>query len=131
MGTHHGGLGWLPKDGRELRVIRGRIEKRAAKLAQEVVAALRLESKIEVMQTSVPGAPILRYVPETKRSLDELGLKQHIDLREAVLRNKYLHVRRLEPCSYLPSVPNGCLRVVEKVDQHHRVNLSCRIALGT
>ena len=60
-------------------------------LAQEVAAALRPESEIEVMQKAVPGMPILRYVPETKRAQEELGLKQHIDLRTAVLRTAAWH----------------------------------------
>jgi dTDP-glucose 4,6-dehydratase len=55
-------------------------------LAQEVVAALRPESQIEVLQKAVPGAPIHRYLPDTRRSLEELGLKQRIDLQEAILR---------------------------------------------
>jgi len=55
-------------------------------LAQEVAAALRPETRIEVLQNAVPGAPVLRYLPDTKRSLEELGLKQRIDLREAILR---------------------------------------------
>ena len=60
-------------------------------LAQEVLATLRPEGQIEVMRKAIPGVPILRYVPETKRSLEELGLKQHIDLREAVLRTAAWH----------------------------------------
>jgi dTDP-glucose 4,6-dehydratase len=60
-------------------------------LAQEVVATLQPESQIEVMRKAIPGVPILRYVPKTKRSLEELGLKQHIDLREAVLRTAAWH----------------------------------------
>jgi dTDP-glucose 4,6-dehydratase len=60
-------------------------------LAQEVIATLRPESQIEVMRKAFPGAPILRYVPETKRALEELGLKQHINLREAILRTAAWH----------------------------------------
>jgi dTDP-glucose 4,6-dehydratase len=60
-------------------------------LAQQVAATLRPESRIEVMQKALPGAPTPRYVPETKRALEELGLKQHIDLRTAVLRTAAWH----------------------------------------
>jgi dTDP-glucose 4,6-dehydratase len=60
-------------------------------LAQEVVATLGPESRIEVLQKAIHAAPILRYVPETKRSFEELGLKQRIDLREAILRTACWH----------------------------------------
>ncbi len=60
-------------------------------LAQQVVAALRPEIQIEVMRKATPDAPILRYVPETIRALEELGLKQQIDLREAILRTAVWH----------------------------------------
>jgi len=60
-------------------------------LAQQVAATLRPAVPIEVMQKAIPGVPILRYVPETKRALEELGLKQHIDLRTAILRTAVWH----------------------------------------
>jgi nucleoside-diphosphate-sugar epimerase len=55
-------------------------------LAEEVRAALQPNLKIEILAHPAPDAPSLRYVPSVQRAYDDLGLKQTIELREAIQR---------------------------------------------
>jgi dTDP-glucose 4,6-dehydratase len=55
-------------------------------LAQEAVTALGVSNPIEVANRAVPGSPILRYVPDTARASEELGLQVRVDLRDAIRR---------------------------------------------
>jgi nucleoside-diphosphate-sugar epimerase len=55
-------------------------------LAGETCAALAPRQEIRVDRQPVAHAPVLRYVPATARAREELGLEQHIGLREAIRR---------------------------------------------
>ncbi len=55
-------------------------------LARETASVLRPDLSIRVDKQPTPDAPILRYVPATTCAREELGLRQHIDLREAIQR---------------------------------------------
>jgi nucleoside-diphosphate-sugar epimerase len=63
--------------------------------ARLVRASLAAEVPIEVA-SSPKSAPANRYVPDTSRSVEELGLQQYINLREGVRRTAAWH--RLAPC---------------------------------
>ena len=60
-------------------------------LAQETVAALGVSNPIEVGKTPVEGAPVHRYVPDTRRAAEELGLKVRVELRDAIRRTAQWH----------------------------------------
>ncbi|HWE53412.1 MAG TPA: NAD-dependent epimerase/dehydratase family protein [Bryobacteraceae bacterium] len=57
-----------------------------AELAAAVVEVIDPRVRIEMAGVAVPGKPPLRYVPSTKLARTELGLKENIDLKEAILR---------------------------------------------
>ena len=55
-------------------------------LARATVDALGQSSEIRIASAPVQGAPIRRYVPDTQRAQQELGLRQHVNLAEAIRR---------------------------------------------
>ena len=57
-----------------------------AELAATIAAALRPGTRIRVASKAEPGAPVERYVPETRRARAEMGLRQHIYLEDAIGR---------------------------------------------
>jgi dTDP-glucose 4,6-dehydratase len=57
-----------------------------ADLARVVVDATAPETRIEIHCEPVPGAPPLRYVPDTRRAETELGLRPSIPVAEGVRR---------------------------------------------
>lgn len=50
------------------------------------LVARHFKTTVEISKKAVPGAPVDRYVPSTRRAQIELGLKEHIGLEEAVSR---------------------------------------------
>ncbi|MCA1826010.1 MAG: NAD-dependent epimerase/dehydratase family protein [Myxococcales bacterium] len=46
---------------------------------------------VEIRGTPVPGKPVDRYVPSTRRAREELGLAQRVPLREAIRRTARWH----------------------------------------
>lgn len=57
-----------------------------SELAQAVAATLNPETVIHTSGQPVSGAPPLRYVPSVDRAKQILGLKQTVDLQEAIRR---------------------------------------------
>jgi nucleoside-diphosphate-sugar epimerase len=55
-------------------------------LAEQVIAELNPQLRIEVSQARSPVGPRLQYVPDVRRAEEHLGLRQHIGLREAIRR---------------------------------------------
>ena len=55
-----------------------------AELAQTVSTEIGNKSPVEIALQAVPGRPVSRYVPATKRAEVELGLKVQIPLRDAI-----------------------------------------------
>jgi dTDP-glucose 4,6-dehydratase len=58
-----------------------------ADLAATVRQSLKAPSEIRIARKSVPGAAPERYVPDTWRARNELGLRQSILLRDAICRS--------------------------------------------
>jgi len=56
------------------------------RLASAVVDTLAPGNPIEVMKQAPPGAPVSRYVPDTRFACDDLGLQVWVDLPEAIRR---------------------------------------------
>lgn len=46
---------------------------------------------VQIDKTPVPGAPVDRYVPSTRRAREELGLSQRVPLAEAIRRTAQWH----------------------------------------
>ena len=62
-----------------------------ASLAEEVTSVLCPGLPVQIALGSQPGAARSQYVPATKRSTDELGLRQTIFLRDAIRRTAEWH----------------------------------------
>ena len=62
-----------------------------AELAETVQDALAAPEPICVEGTRIPGVPPSRYVPDTSRARQELGLRQWVPLREAIRRTAAWH----------------------------------------
>jgi nucleoside-diphosphate-sugar epimerase len=62
-----------------------------AELAATVAATLNPGTQIGVAQAATIGAPAQRYVPDTGRARGELGLAQHVSLRDAIARTAAWH----------------------------------------
>ena len=60
-------------------------------LAEEVASVLCPGMPVQIASSSRPGAAGSRYVPDTKRSTEELGLRQTIFLRDAIRRTAEWH----------------------------------------
>jgi dTDP-glucose 4,6-dehydratase len=65
-----------------------------AELADIVVRTLKPDLKVEVAREPVPGELPLRYAPSTQRAQSELGLRECIDLSEAIQRTARWHRQR-------------------------------------
>ena len=67
-------------------------------LAEAVAAVSGTGAGIHVAGTAVPGAPPLRYVPDTSRAKRELGLRARVTLRDGIGRtfdwHRRLHAER-------------------------------------
>ncbi len=59
-----------------------------ARMVRDVVAP---SAELRVLQAADPNRPVQRYVPETKRAGDELGLRVHIGLRDGIARTAAWH----------------------------------------
>ncbi len=57
-----------------------------AKLAETVAQSFQTDVDIKVAKSSNPDRPPERYVPSTKRVCDECGVRQSVDLKEAISR---------------------------------------------
>ena len=55
-----------------------------ADLARTVVEVLGVSSGIEVEQEAVPGSPVAQYVPSIAKAREQLGLRVHVSLRDAI-----------------------------------------------
>lgn len=55
-------------------------------LAETVIRLLAPANRVRVLQAPNPAAPAERYVPDTRRARDELGLAERISLEESILR---------------------------------------------
>lgn len=66
-------------------------------LAQIVAATLKPDTRIQVTQQAVPGAPPSRYVPCVDRAREMLGLRQSIGLEECIRRTAAWHAQRDSP----------------------------------
>ena len=55
-------------------------------LAEQVVAELNPHLRIEILQARNPIGPRLQYVPDVRKAEEELGLRQHVGLGEAIHR---------------------------------------------
>lgn len=55
-------------------------------LAKIVAQMFQPELEVRVMQKREPNRPVERYVPSTQRALQELNLRQVIDLKESIKR---------------------------------------------
>ncbi len=60
-------------------------------LAEVAVSALDPKLKISVRQQPEPGAQLQQYVPSTGRAKAQLGLKQRVDLRNAISKTAMWH----------------------------------------
>lgn len=62
---------------------------------REVAEIVRAEvapgQNVDVARAPVPGAPVSRYVPDTRRAREELGLDEWVSLPEAVRRTAAWH----------------------------------------
>jgi len=65
-----------------------------AELANQVVRTLNPGLRVEIAREPVPGRLPERYVPSTKRAQAELGLRENIDLSEAIARTARWHKQR-------------------------------------
>lgn len=60
-------------------------------LAKQVAGQFSIRLAIEILGTPDPQRPIERYVPNTQRAKNELGLKETIPLEDAINRTKQWH----------------------------------------
>ena len=51
-----------------------------------VADGFRPRPEVQILGSPTPGKPAERYVPSTRRAVGELGLRQCIDLPEAIRR---------------------------------------------
>ncbi len=62
-----------------------------AELAQLVLDAVAPLAELRILQAANSNRPALRYVPDTKRAYDELGLRVNIALRDGIGRTAAWH----------------------------------------
>jgi dTDP-glucose 4,6-dehydratase len=65
-----------------------------AELANLVARTLNPGIRVEIAREPVPGRLPRRYVPSTQRAQAELGLREHTNLNEAILRTARWHGQR-------------------------------------
>jgi nucleoside-diphosphate-sugar epimerase len=65
-----------------------------AQLAEAVSRALPGQAEVQIAQKPVPGQPAARYIPETARAEQELGLREWVSLDEAIRRTAQWHQKR-------------------------------------
>ncbi len=66
-----------------------------AQLANEIAQTLHPGIGVEFAREPDPSQPVRRYVPSTELARTELGLREHIDLREAIQRTADWHRQRV------------------------------------
>jgi dTDP-glucose 4,6-dehydratase len=64
-----------------------------AKLAETVVSVLDPSVAVTIARQPSPGQALQQYVPRTQRAQRELGLRQTVDLAEAIRRTAIWHAR--------------------------------------
>ncbi len=74
-------------------------------LAEEVASVLSPGLPIHMASSSQPGQPRGQYVPSTRRSADDLGLRQTVPMRDAIRRTAEWHGWRADR----PSQHEGAL----------------------
>jgi dTDP-glucose 4,6-dehydratase len=62
-----------------------------AELAEAVSRTLPGHAPVQIAQNPVPGQPAARYIPETARAEQELGLREWVSLEEAIRRTAQWH----------------------------------------
>ena len=62
-----------------------------AGLARTVLNAVAPSAELRILRAADPSLPMLRYVPETKRGYDELGLRVNIALQDGIGRTAAWH----------------------------------------
>jgi dTDP-glucose 4,6-dehydratase len=62
-----------------------------AALARAVLDVVAPAAQLRILQAADPSRPVLRYVPETRRAGDELGLRVEIGLRDGIGRTAAWH----------------------------------------
>jgi len=67
-----------------------------AQLAEAVRRTVAPQAEIQIAQKPVPGQPAARYVPETARAEQELGLREWVSLEEAIRRTAQWHWKTRE-----------------------------------
>jgi dTDP-glucose 4,6-dehydratase len=65
-----------------------------AQLAETVSRTLPGHAPVQIAQKPVTGQPAARYVPETARAEQELGLREWVELDEAIRRTAQWHQKR-------------------------------------
>lgn len=60
-------------------------------VAETVAGAFAQAPTVTIDKEPTPGAPAQRYIPATKRAIEELGLKTRVTLAEAVQRTIHRH----------------------------------------
>lgn len=66
-----------------------------AELANIVADSFQPRPEVQILGSPTPGKPAERYVPSTRRASSELGLRQWIDLSEAIQRTVAWHSENL------------------------------------
>lgn len=60
-------------------------------LAQIVSEALGLPPRVEVAKSAIAGAPVKQYVPGVAKAMEQLGLRRHVSLQDAIRRTAAWH----------------------------------------
>ena len=68
-----------------------------ADLARQVADSLNPGMDVDIARQALPGQAPERYVPSTRRARDELGLREHVELQEAIRRTAHWHGHALTP----------------------------------
>ena len=71
-----------------------------AEVATRVAEVIKPPGVVRIADHPAPGMPPERYVPSTRRARMELGLKQYIDLPEAIRRTIQWYSAKAGPKSY-------------------------------
>ena len=66
-----------------------------AELAGEIARTVHPGIDVEIASKPIEGQRVQRYVPSTELARAELGLREHIQLREAILRTAHWHRQRV------------------------------------
>lgn len=67
------------------------VELPIAEVAREVARQVAPAAEVQIALSPTPGQPPQRYIPSTRRAREELGLRQHLELDEAIRRTAAWH----------------------------------------